>query len=157
DVHMRLTEWMHEVGLAVRIDGIGNLIGTMPGRHGDARVFIVGSHIDSVPDAGKYDGVLGVLLGVGAAKALAGRDSHRTVDGIAFSEEEGVGCRTPYLGSQAVCGRFDGDLLALTDADGVTLAQAIRDFGLDPAKLPQAAYRPAQVAGYVEVHIEQGP
>src|SRR5438876_6640574 len=157
DVHERLTAWMREAGLAVRIDAIGNLIGRLPGRHDDARVFIVGSHIDSVPDAGKYDGVLGVLLGVAAAKALAGREFPRTLDVIAFSEEEGVRFRTPYLGSRAVCGRFDADLLALTDADGVTLAQAVRDFGLDPAKIAQAAYRPGQVTGYVEAHIEQGP
>jgi len=157
DVHERLTAWMQEAGMAVRIDAIGNLIGRLPGRLDDSRVFIVGSHIDSVPNAGKYDGVLGVLLGVAAAKALAGHDFKRALDVIAFSEEEGVRFRTPYLGSRAVCGRFDADLLALTDADGVTLAQAIRDFGLDPAKIPEAAYRRGQVAGYVEAHIEQGP
>src|SRR5262249_5880116 len=156
-VHERLTAWMHEAGLAVRIDAIGNLIGRSPGRRDDARVFIVGSHIDSIPDAGKYDGVLGVLLGVAAAKALARHEVQRSLDVIASSEEEGVRFRTPYLGSRAVCGRLDADLLALTDAGGVTLAQAIRDFGLDPAKLPHAAYRRGQVAGYFEAHIEQGP
>jgi allantoate deiminase len=157
DVHERLTAWMREAGMVVRTDAIGNLIGRLPGRHDDSRAFIVGSHIDSVPDAGKYDGVLGVLLGVAAAKALAGHEFVRALDVIAFSEEEGVRFRTPYLGSRAVCGRFDADLLALTDADGVTLSQAIRSFGLDPAKIPQAAYRRGQVAGYVEAHIEQGP
>lgn len=157
DVHKRLTAWMSEAGLTVRVDAIGNLIGRQPGRREDARVFVVGSHIDSVPDAGKYDGVLGVLLGVAAAKALAGCEFNRTLDVIAFSEEEGVRFRMPYLGSRAVCGRFDADLLALADADGVTLAQAIRDFGLDAGTLSQAAYRQGQVAGYVEAHIEQGP
>src|SRR5438445_2969402 len=157
DVHECLTGWMREAGLSVRVDAIGNLIGHRAGRRGDAPVFVVGSHIDSVPDAGKYDGVLGVLLGVAAARALAAREFARALDVIAFSEEEGVRFRTPYLGSRAVCGRFDADLLALTDADGVTLAQAVRDFGLDPAKIAQATYRPGQVAGYVEAHIEQGP
>ena len=157
DVHESLTAWMREAGLAVRIDAIGNLIGRRSAHREDGRVFIVGSHIDSVPDAGKYDGVLGVLLGVAAAKALAGHEFNRALDVIAFSEEEGVRFRTPYLGSRAVTGRFDADLLALTDADGVTLAQAIRDFGLDPAELPKAAYRRGQVAGYLEAHIEQGP
>jgi allantoate deiminase len=156
DVHERLTTWMRESGLVVRIDAIGNLIGRLPGRRDDG-VFIVGSHIDTVPNAGKYDGILGVLLGVAAVKALGRREFNRALDVIAFSEEEGVRFGTPYLGSRAVCGRLDEDLLTLTDAGGVTLAQAIRDFGLDPAKLPQAAYRRGQVAGYVEAHIEQGP
>jgi len=157
DVHERLTAWMREAGLVVRIDAIGNLIGRRSGRREDGRVFIVGSHIDSVPDAGKYDGVLGVLLGVAAAKARAGREFPCALDVIAFSEEEGVRFRTPYLGSRAVTGRFDADLLSLTDAEGVTLAQAIRDFGLDPAKLSHAAYGRGQVVGYLEAHIEQGP
>jgi allantoate deiminase len=157
DVHERLTEWMREAGVAVRIDAMGNLTGRLSAPREDAHVFMVGSHIDSVPDAGKYDGVLGVLLGVAAAKALAGREFKRTLDVIAFSEEEGVRFRTPYLGSRAVCGRFDANLLELTDAGGVTLAQAIRDFGLDPARIPQAAYRRGQMTGYLEVHIEQGP
>src|SRR5439155_25923592 len=126
-------------------------------RRGDAPVFIVGSHIDSVPDAGKYDGVLGVLLGVAAAQALADRAFARASDVIAFSEEEGVRFRTPYLGSRAVCGRFDAALLTLLDADGVTVGQALRDFGLDPAAIPSAAYPPGQPVGYFEAHIEQGP
>jgi len=155
DAHDALTGWMRAAGLAVRRDAVGNLIGRRPGRGG--RVVVVGSHIDTVPDAGKYDGVLGVLLGVAAAQALAGRTSPRTLDVVAFAEEEGVRFRTPYLGSRAVCGRFDPELLTLTDAAGVTLAQALRDFGLDPAELPTAAYPPGQVAAYVEAHIEQGP
>jgi allantoate deiminase len=152
-----LTGWMREAGLTVRRDALGNLIGRRPARREDARVFIVGSHIDTVPDAGKYDGVLGVLLGVAAMQALAGRTFARAVDVIAFSEEEGVRYATPYLGSLAVCGRLGPEILERADADGVTFAQALRDFGLDPATIPTAAYSPAQVAGYLEVHIEQGP
>jgi allantoate deiminase len=110
-----------------------------------------------VPDAGKYDGVLGVLLGVAAARALAERTFALALDVVAFSEEEGVRFRTPYLGSRAVCGRLGPELLELADAGGVTLAQAVRDFGLDPEAIPTAAYRPGEVAGYLEAHIEQGP
>ncbi|HEY1375435.1 MAG TPA: allantoate amidohydrolase [Gemmataceae bacterium] len=157
DVHRRLRGWMEAAGLAVRLDAVGNLIGRRPAQTDDARVFVVGSHIDTVPDAGKYDGVLGVLLGVAAAQALAGRPFRRTLDVIAFSEEEGVRFRTPYLGSLAVCGRLGPELLARTDADGVSVADAIRAFGLDPAGVPAAAYPPGQVAGYFEAHIEQGP
>src|SRR5205807_5735986 len=121
-VHELLGEWMREAGLTVRIDAIGNLIGRRPGR--SERVFVIGSHVDTVAYAGKYDGVLGVLLGIAAMQALSGRSFARTVDVIAFSEEEGVRFRTPYLSSRAVCGRFDSALLELTDADGKTLTQA---------------------------------
>jgi allantoate deiminase len=152
-----LADWMRQVGLNVRRDALGNLIGRRPGRRDDARVFVVGSHIDTVPDAGKYDGVLGVLLGVAAPRALADRPFGRTLDVIAFSEEEGVRYATPYLGSRAVCGCFDPRLLERTDADGITLAQALLDFGLDPAAIPAAVYPAGQVAGYLEAHIEQGP
>src|SRR5205085_10781034 len=106
---------------------------------------------------GRYDGPLGVWLGIAAAQVLAGHDFPVALDVIAFSEEEGVRFHTPYLGSRAVAGRFDPDLLHLIDTDGVTLAQALRDFDLDPAAIPAAAYPPDRVAGYLEAHIEQGP
>src|SRR5205085_1582210 len=124
-------------------------IGHRPARSANGRVFLVGSHIDTVPDAGRYDGPLGVLLGIAAAQALAGRDFPVALDVIAFSEEEGVRFRTPYLGSRAVAGRFDPDLLHLTDADGITLAQALHDSGLDPPPSPAAAHPPTQGAGNV--------
>ena len=157
DVHAHLRTWMSAAGLDVRVDAVGNMIGRRPGRTDDARVFVVGSHVDTVPNAGKYDGVLGVLLGIAAAQALADRQFERTLDVTAFSEEEGVRFRTPYLGSLAVCGRLGPDLLARTDADGVSVANAIHAFGLDPADIPSAAYLRGKVAGYLEPHIEQGP
>jgi allantoate deiminase len=156
-VHECLTNWMRAAGLRVRVDAVGNLIGRRPATHPDSLVFAVGSHIDTVPDAGKYDGILGVLLAIAAAQALPDRRRHIALDVIAFSEEEGVRFGTPYLGSRAVCGRFDPALLERTDADGVALAQAVRDYGLDPAAIPVAAYPAGQVAGYLEAHIEQGP
>jgi allantoate deiminase len=154
DVHNRLRGWMETAGLQVRVDAVGNLIGR---RQAGDRVFVVGSHIDTVPDAGKYDGVLGVLLGIAASQALAPRKLRQSLDVVAFSEEEGVRFRTPFLGSLAVCGRLGPELLARTDAEGVSVADAIRGFGLDPAFVPAAAYAPSQVAGYLECHIEQGP
>src|SRR3954452_24770134 len=102
-VHERLRGWMETANLDVRVDAVGNMIGRRPGRTASARVFVVGSHIDTVPDAGKYDGVLGMLLGVAAAEALTSRRFARTLDVIAYSEEEGVRFRTPYIGSLAVC------------------------------------------------------
>jgi allantoate deiminase len=156
-VHASLSQWMLEAGLQVRVDAIGNLIGRQAAKRDRATVFIVGSHVDTVPDAGRYDGVLGVLLGIATAHALADASLHTHLDITAFSEEEGVRFRTPYLGSMALCGTFDQGLLSLKDADGITLAQAVADFGLDPDAIPAAAYPPGSLAGYLEAHIEQGP
>jgi allantoate deiminase len=156
-VHARLGGWMRTAGLSVRRDAAGNLIGHYPADAADAPVFLLGSHLDSVPDAGKYDGVLGVLLAVATVQALAGQRLPFAVDVLGFCEEEGIRFRTPYLGSRAVCGRFDPELLDRTDAAGVSLAAALRDFGLEPDRLSEAAYPPGRVLGYLEAHIEQGP
>lgn len=166
--HYRVALWMVDAGLftgpdaAGNVHGLGRVGGEFRAEHFEPRAdphqrFIVGSHLDTVPDAGKYDGVLGVLLGIAAAKALRGRHFAKRLDVVAFSEEEGVRFRFPYIGSLAVCGRLTPELLARRDDNGVTVADAIREFGLDPADLPAAEYRPGQVAGYLEAHIEQGP
>jgi allantoate deiminase len=155
--HAALTGWMQAAGLEVRLDPMGNLIGRKKARRPDARTFLVGSHADTVPDAGKYDGILGVLLGVAAAEALAGDEFDLHLEIIAFSEEEGIRFRAPYLGSSAAAGLFDRALLEEKDADGISLKQAMLDFGLDPAAIPKAAYMSGSVAGYFEAHIEQGP
>jgi allantoate deiminase len=156
-VHSRLSQWMREAGMRVRLDAAGNLIGRYEGNGPDARVLAIGSHMDTVPDAGKYDGVLGILLGLAAVKALGGRPMPFAIDVIAFSEEEGVRYRAPYLGSLAAAGRFDRQLLERTDAAGITMADALRAFGLDPARIDEAAYPVGKLLGYVEFHIEQGP
>jgi allantoate deiminase len=152
-VHDRLAQWMDDAGLAVRIDAAGNVVGSTAGE----TAFLVGSHVDSVPNAGRYDGPLGVLLGIAAAKAFRGEAFPRRLDVVAFSEEEGVRFGFPYIGSRAVCGTLTPEMLARRDADGASVVEAIRDFGLDPARIPEAAYRPGSVAGYLEAHIEQGP
>jgi allantoate deiminase len=156
-LHQQLAEWMSEAGMQVRVDAIGNVIGHYPGERTEAPLFLIGSHIDTVPDAGKYDGVLGVLLGIAAVKSLRGRPLPFALEVIAFSEEEGIRYRTPYLGSSAVAGVFDPSWLERIDAQAVSLADAARNFGLDPALIPQAAYQRERVLGYLEVHIEQGP
>lgn len=155
-VHDRVGAWMRAAGMSVRVDAIGNLIGRRSAQRDGARVLLLGSHVDTVPNAGKYDGVLGVLLGIAAVKALGERLPF-DVDVLAFSEEEGIRFRTGYLGSMAVAGRFDARHLERTDAAGVTLAEAIRRFGLDPAHIPQAAYPTGKALAYIEAHIEQGP
>lgn len=157
DVHVLLSAWMREAGLRVHDDALGNLIGRRRGKADDSPTFIVGSHIDTVPNGGRYDGVLGVLLGIAAIKALGDEPLHQTIDIIAFSEEEGVRYGTPYFGSAAVAGNFDPAWLKLKDADGIALPQALINYGLDPDLIPQAAYPKDKVNGYLEVHIEQGP
>jgi allantoate deiminase len=157
DVHHSLSDWMRSAGMAVRLDPVGNLIGHCAGAAKHAGAFLIGSHLDTVPNAGKYDGILGVLLGVAAVQALEGKRLPFAIDVIGFCEEEGIRFRIPYLGSRAVCAAFDSALLEQTDPAGVTLAQALRNFGLDPARVSDAAYQADRVLGYLEAHIEQGP
>jgi len=156
-VHELVREWMQAAGMSVRVDALGNIIGHLPGANAGAPVFLIGSHLDTVPDAGRYDGILGVLLGIAAVAGLKGTRLPFAVEVIGFSEEEGVRYRTSYLGSKAVCGSFDLSWLAKSDAAGVTMGDALRRFGLDPHNIPAAAYPHGRVLGYLETHIEQGP
>jgi allantoate deiminase len=135
--------WMIAAGLEVREDAVGNLIG----RRGEGPALVLGSHLDTVVDAGRYDGPLGVLVGIACAERV--RD--RPLEVVAFADEEGVRYSTAYLGSAAMAGRFDPAWQARLDADGVPLEDLLRG---DPAT---AARDPADLLGYVEVHIEQGP
>ncbi len=149
--------WMETAGMAVRRDAIGNLIG----RVGDAerRTLLIGSHLDTVRDAGRYDGMLGVLVAIGCLERLRdeGRSLPYAVEVLAFADEEGIRFGTGYLGSSVVTGRFDSAALERRDADGVSLAEAVRAFGGDPEGLASARREPADLIGYYEVHIEQGP
>ncbi len=156
-LHDRLAGWMRDAGMDVHLDAAANLIGHYPAAVADAPTLLIGSHLDSVPDAGKYDGVLGVLLGVAAVQALGGRRLPFGVGVIGFSEEEGVRYGVPYLGSLAIAGRFDPSLLSRTDAHGTTMEAAFRDFGLDPSRIAEAAVPSGRILGYLEPHIEQGP
>jgi allantoate deiminase len=158
-VHEHLSGWMRGAGMEVRLDPAANLIGRLAASGGgaEAPILVIGSHLDTVPEAGKYDGALGVLLGVAAIEALGGRRLPFAVEVVGFSEEEGVRYQTPYLGSLALSGRFDPALLGHVDPDGVSMADAFRAFGLDPRQIAKAAYPPGRVLAYLEAHIEQGP
>lgn len=156
-LHEEVTRWMSAAGMDVHLDAAGNLIGHYEGTSANLPVHIIGSHLDSVPDAGKYDGVLGVLVGIAAVQALEGSRLPFGIDVIAFSEEEGVRYRAPFLGSRAVAGQFDPGLLDRCDRQGVPMREAFRSFGLDPERIGEAAYPAARIHGYTEVHIEQGP
>jgi allantoate deiminase len=142
--------WMREAGLAVRTDAAGNLIGR---RDGGARTLVLGSHLDTVIDAGRYDGPLGVLAAIALVERLPALPFALEV--VGFSDEESVRYPTTFLGSSAMAGGFRRDWLALRDADGVTLAEALRAFGGDPEDLGSAAR--SDLLGYCELHIEQGP
>lgn len=156
-VHDQLTRWMNEAGLHVRTDAAGNLIGRLGDPAPDTPALLIGSHLDTVPNGGKYDGALGVLAGLAVAESLGDQVLPFAVDVIGFSEEEGVRFATPYLGSAATAGTFDPDWLERKDEDGVTVRGAIEAFGLDPGQIGAAAYDPQHVVGYLEAHVEQGP
>lgn len=151
--------WMRDAGLAVRRDAICNLIGRRDGADPDAGTLILGSHLDTVRDAGRFDGPLGVLVALACLERL-GSEKRRlpfAVDLIAFTDEEGLRFRTSYLGSSAVAGTFDPAWLDLRDDEGTTMREAMRAAGGDPGAIASCAYRPEDVRGYAEVHIEQGP
>jgi len=156
EVHRELSAWFEAAGMAVRTDAIGNIIGRLPGTD-PRKVLLIGSHLDTVPNAGKYGGILGVVAGLAVAEELRGAALPFSIHVIGFSEEEGVRFRTPYLGSYAAAGLFDPALLELRDDKGGTLEELLRRRGLDPAEIPAAAYAPEDVVGFLELHIEQGP
>ena len=156
EVHKLLRSRMESLGMTVHTDAAGNLRGLWQPDRARGQRLVLGSHIDTVPDAGAYDGVLGVALALEWTRLARELKLPLPIEVIAFSEEEGVRFGVPFLGSRAAAGRFDPALLALKDADGVTLADAIRAFGLDPGKIGDAALD-ADALGFVEIHIEQGP
>ena len=157
----RIAEWMREAGMTVRIDAVGSVIGRYEAARPGARTLLMGSHFDSVRNGGKFDGVLGILVPI-ACIAELNRGGERlpvALEVAAFSDEEGARFQTSFLASRALISGSDSHihLRGRRDADGVTLEQAMREAGLDLAKLDAARVDPAQLAAYLEVHIEQGP
>ena len=154
-----LAQWMQAAGMAASIDGVGNVVGRYQAAQATNRTLIVGSHYDTVVDAGKYDGRLGILTGLVVIDHLnrSGRRLPFAVELIGFAEEEGLRFSASYIGSTAVAGSFDRGLLARRDRDGISLADAISATGFDPAGIPKLARPRQDLAGYLEVHIEQGP
>ncbi len=154
-----LQKWMRDAGMTVQIDAVGNVIGRYAAADPNAKALIVGSHYDTVINAGNYDGRLGILTGLVAIDHL-NRQGLRLpfhVDLIAFAEEEGVRFSVHYIGSSAIAGRFDRRILQLRDAAGQSVADLIHKAGFDPDNLGPLARHPKDLAGYLEVHIEQGP
>jgi len=154
----RIRDFMMAAGLDAHIDDVGNVVGVLAGGPNRKRV-LTGSHYDTVINAGKYDGRLGILLPIAVAGSLrrGGTKLPYSLEIIAFAEEEGVRFKSTFFGSRAVAGRFDLSDLDGVDAGGCTLSDAIRAAGHDVAAIPAIARDPSQVACFVEVHIEQGP
>jgi len=154
--HRQIEEWMQPLGMSVTVDAAGNLRGLYPGTDVGARRVLIGSHLDTVPDAGTLDGILGVMIAISLIESLQGRHLPFAVEVIAFSEEEGVRFGVPFIGSRALVGRLDGELLLRRDSNGVSVHEAILSYGLNPSEIPAAVLQEG-VRGYIEFHIEQGP
>ncbi len=154
-----VASWMREAGMKTRVDAIGNLIGHYSGKNPDAKILLLGSHLDTIRNAGKFDGPLGVILSIACVDEL-NRQKIRlpfAIEVVGFADEEGVRYQTAYLGSKVLAGCFDASDLKLKDANGIAMAEAIRKFGGDPIKLRSSRLNPKELLGYVEAHIEQGP
>ena len=164
----RLRGWMEQAGMTTRVDAAGNLIGRWAAAEDaaagddvdkDAEVLLLGSHHDTVRQGGRYDGAMGVLLGIACVEALAAADRRLPyhLDIVCFSDEEGTRYGTSMIGSRAMAGVFDETVLAWPDADGITMRDAMRRAGFDPDALASCRYDPGRVLGFVEAHLEQGP
>jgi allantoate deiminase len=156
DCHREIEQWMEPLGMTVRIDAAGNLRGVYPAAQLNAPRLLIGSHLDTVPNAGAYDGILGVVLAIALLEELQGRRLPFAIEVLGFSEEEGVRFGTPFIGSRALVGRLDRELLDVRDAQGISVRKAIENFGLDPEDIPLSKLEDATL-GYLEFHIEQGP
>jgi allantoate deiminase len=154
-VHQDVTEWMQQAGMSVRIDPAGNIHGRYPDSSGSPTLFI-GSHLDTIPRAGAFDGVLGVVLGIALVDMLDGERLPFAIEVVGFSDEEGVRFGVPFIGSRAFAAVLDATLLATRDASGISVADAIRHYGLEPDAIGDAAAG-VDAIGYLEFHIEQGP
>jgi allantoate deiminase len=156
DCHREMAGWVEPLKALVRVDAAGNWRALYHAAKPDSPRLLLGSHLDAVPNAGAYDGVLGVVLAISLLQALNGRQLPFGIEVVGFSEEEGIRFGTPFIGSRALIGRVDEELLSRQDARGISVRQAMEDFGLNPGEIPQAALN-NDILGYVEFHIEQGP
>jgi len=156
DCHREIACWLEPLGVPVHIDSAGNLRALYPGIRSGAPKLMIGSHLDTVPDAGAYDGMLGVVLAVSLLEALNGRKLPFGIEVVGFSEEEGVRFGVPFIGSRALVGRIDEELLGSEDACGISVRKAVENFSLNPAEIPQVCLT-NDYLGFIEFHIEQGP
>jgi allantoate deiminase len=151
--------WMREAGMDARLDAIGNVAGRYEGERAGLPCLMLGSHLDTVRDAGRYDGMLGVVSAIECVHVLNAQKRRLpfAIEVVGFGDEEGVRFGTTLLGSRAVAGGFDLSVLQAKDAGGTTMDQALRDFGLQPEKIHEVRRNREHVLAYAELHIEQGP
>ncbi len=151
--------WMREAGMQARIDAIGNVVGRYEGDKPGLPCLMLGSHLDTVRDAGKYDGPLGVVSAIECVRVLnaAGRRLPFAIEVVGFSDEEGVRFGATLLGSRAVAGTFDPAALATKDRAGISMREALDNAGFDANTLSAAARKREEILAYAELHIEQGP
>ena len=154
-----VAQWMREAGMEAHVDAIGNLIGHYASERPGAKTLLLGSHLDTVRNAGRFDGSLGVVLAIACVENLHFRKIRLpfAIEVVGFADEEGVRYQTAYLGSKVLAGCFNEKDLQRKDANGISMADAIRRFGGNPAKLTSARLDPQRLIGYIEAHIEQGP
>jgi allantoate deiminase len=152
-------KWMREAGMKIRVDEIGNLTGNYSGEKSGAKILLLGSHLDTVRNAGKFDGPLGVILAIACVEYLRRKKIRLpfAIEAVGFADEEGVRYQTAYLGSKVLAGCFDLKDLRRKDAAGISMADAIKISGGNPQKLKSARLNPKNLLGYLEAHIEQGP
>lgn len=151
--------WMQDAGMTTRIDNFGNLIGTLPGKDASLPVLMLGSHLDSQPYGGRFDGVAGVLCAIEAVKTLTESkiEHERTIEIVSFADEEGWRFNKGLYGSKGITGRLDPEDIERKDKDGISRRQALIDFGCDPSKSKEDEYKPGSIFCFLELHIEQGP
>src|SRR5437016_7296230 len=154
-----ILDWMRSAGMTAHLDAIGNVCGRYEGDRPNLPCLMLGSHYDTVRDAGKWDGPLGLITAICCVGDIAkrGRRLPFAIEVTGFADEEGVRFASTLLGSRAVAGTFDESVLATKDRDGISLRQAIIEFGLDPDHVGAAARARRELHAYIELHIEQGP
>ncbi|HCB1501921.1 TPA: allantoate amidohydrolase [Klebsiella michiganensis] len=151
--------WMTQAGMTVWQDSVGNICGRYEGEQEGAPAILLGSHLDTVRNAGRYDGMLGVLTAIEVVHSLhrQGRRLKKAIEIVGFCDEEGTRFGITLLGSRGLTGTWPESWLAQTDVDGVSVAQAMVLAGLDPSRIHLAARSRGEIAAYLELHIEQGP
>jgi allantoate deiminase len=151
--------WMRDAGMQARLDAIGNVCGRYEGERPGLPCLMLGSHYDTVRDAGKWDGPLGLLTAISCVGDLHKRGRRRpfAIEVTGFADEEGVRFASTLLGSRAVAGTFNERVLNSKDSAGISMREALSQFGLDPDRIGAAARAPGELLAYVELHIEQGP
>ena len=151
--------WMKEAGMSIRVDNFGNLVGRFEGEDPNLPVLMMGSHLDSQPYGGRFDGVAGVLCAIEVVKTLFenGIKPKRSIEVISFADEEGWRFNKGLFGSRGILGKLEEGELERADKDGITRKQALLDFGCDPGKFKESEYKPGSIFCFLELHIEQGP